>query len=112
MRKFEAMMKTDLLSLSHLQRNPFLYVRKTEAGIFIIKGYSPRDAVEVSARLYEMLDHFDGRRPVEDIIESLVEQKKLVPEPDLLLSLYHLRILIPSSGPTQPADTSASCRDI
>ncbi len=93
-KSFEAMMKTD--PPRRLKRNPSLYVKKTGVETFFVKGYSPRDVVEMSGRLYEMLDHFDGRRPVDEVIESLIEQKKLVPDPDLLLSLYHMRILIPA----------------
>ena len=91
--RYDAMMKDE--PPHRLQRNPRLDVQKTEAGTFMLKGYSPRDVVEVSARLYEILDHFDGNKTVEEVIESLIAQKKMAPEPDLLLSLYHLRILIP-----------------
>jgi len=100
-KRYEAMMKDE--PPHRLQRNPRLYVQKTEAGTFMLKGYSSRDIVEVSARLYETLDHFDGRRKVEEVIEFLIEQKKLVPEPNLLLSLYQLRILIPTSENATPS---------
>jgi len=98
--RYEAMMKDE--PPHRLQRNPRLHMQKTEAETVLLMGYSSRDVVEVPASLYDILDHFDGRNSVEEVIESLIKQEKLVPEPDLLLSLYHLRILIPYSEEAIP----------
>jgi len=78
-----------------LKRNPDLHVQKTRQGNYIVSGYLPRDAVEITARLYSVLDHFDGRLSVDAVIQSLAQQQKMVPDGDLLMSLFHLRILIP-----------------
>jgi len=80
----------------YLKRNPDMRVQKTRHGTYIVSAYLPRDAVELTQRLYAVLDYFDGRLPVDAVIQSLAQQQQMIPDADLLLSLYHLRILIPS----------------
>ena len=77
-----------------LKRNPELQIKKMDENSCFLIGYSPRDPVEVSRRLYEILDFFDGERSNEEVYRLIRKQDKAVPSEDLLLSLYRLRILV------------------
>lgn len=77
-----------------LKRNPNLRVKRTEDNTYILIGYSPRDPVEVPARVYEILDFFDGQRSTDEACQLIYEHKNIEPARDLLISLYQLRILL------------------
>ncbi|HUT64496.1 MAG TPA: hypothetical protein VMZ04_11130, partial [Anaerolineae bacterium] len=77
-----------------LKRNPNLRVNRTEDNTYILIGYSPRDPVEVPARVYEILDFFNGQRSTDEACQLIYEHKNIEPARDLLISLYQLRILL------------------
>ena len=76
-----------------LKRNPKLQVKSRGEDSVILICYSPFDPVEVPNSVYEMLDSFDGKRTNEDVFSMLLEQGKKIPDEELLLYLYRLRIL-------------------
>jgi hypothetical protein len=94
----ELKMKHRELSLSEpppkLKRNPNLQVEKTDENTYILIGYSPRDPVEVPARVYEILDFFNGKHSTDEACQLIREQKNVETGNDLLISLYQLRILL------------------
>lgn len=77
-----------------LRRNPKLIVEKTKQGTYILTGYSPFDPIEVSKRIYDMLDFFDGYQSNKDACGFILDQLGAEPTNELLLSLYQFRILI------------------
>ena len=76
-----------------LQRNPKLEVVKTSEDAYALVGYSPFDTLEISKRVYDMLDYFGGRRPVDEVRPLIRDQMGMEPTEDLILSLYQFRIL-------------------
>jgi hypothetical protein len=52
----------------------------TGHGIYCLGNPVRTFGYPVSGNLYEMLDHFDGCRPVDEVLESLVAQNKRVPK--------------------------------
>jgi hypothetical protein len=77
-----------------LKRNPKLEVEKMEDGFYRLVGYSPRDPLEVSKRVYDLLDFFDGRKMNKEVFRLVKKQMKAEPTEDLLTSLYQFRILV------------------
>jgi Fe-S-cluster containining protein len=76
-----------------LRRNPKLVVEKTKQGTYILTSYSPFDPFEVSKRIYDMLDFFDGYRSNKDSCGLILDQLGAEPTEDLLLTLCQFRIL-------------------
>ena len=80
--KYRVMMRTQ--PPKNMIRNPDLKIKKSESGTYFLTGYNPYDQVEVSTRIYEILDYFDGRQPHEEVVAKLLEQGKAVsPQPVL-----------------------------
>ena len=77
-----------------LQRNPELKVNKTEKGTYFLIGYSGIDPVEVSERIFDILDFFDGRRSNKEVIPLIRKQMQAEPSQSLLIQIYRFRILI------------------
>lgn len=77
-----------------LKRNPRLLVEKTQQGAYVLISYSPYDSFEVSKRIYDMLNYFDGRRSNEEACRLIRDRLGAEPTEDLLVSLYQFRILI------------------
>jgi len=79
---------------STLKRNPDLKVKSIDDESCVLIGYPSHDPVEVSRRVYDNLEYFDGTRTNEDVVQLLRKKNKAVPDEELLLMLYRLRILI------------------
>ena len=77
-----------------LKRNPKLEVEKMEDGFYRLVGYEPRDPLEVSKRVYDLLDFFDGRKTNKEVFRLVKKQMEAEPTEDLLTSLYQFRILV------------------
>ena len=77
-----------------LKRNPNLCAQKTQEDAYILIGYSGLDPFEVSKRVYDVLDFFDGKRSNREARQLIREHMKAEPDDDLLISLYQLRILV------------------
>ena len=77
-----------------LKRNPKLEVEKMEDGFYRLVGYAPRDPLEVSKRVYDLLDFFDGRKMNKEVFRLVQKQMEAEPTEDLLTSLYQFRILV------------------
>lgn len=80
------------------RRNPNLIIEKTKQEKYILTSYSPYDPIEVSKRIYDMLDFFDGYRSNKDACRLILDQLGAEPTEDLLLTLYQFRILIPEEN--------------
>lgn len=79
---------------SSLKRNPKLIVNKTNRGTYFLIGYSGSDPVEVSKRIYDILDFFDGWRSNKEAIRLIRQQMHTEPSQSLLIQLYRFRILV------------------
>lgn len=77
-----------------LKRNPKLRVNKTKRGTYFLVGYQGSDPVEVSKRLYDILDFFDGWRSNKEAIHLIRKHMHTEPSERLLIQLYRFRILI------------------
>jgi Fe-S-cluster containining protein len=77
-----------------LKRNPKLEVEKMEDGFYRLVGYSPRDPLEVSKRVYDLLDFFNGRKMNKEVFRLIKKQMKAEPTEDLLTTLHQFRILV------------------
>ena len=77
-----------------LKRNPALQVKKIDENACVLIGSSAQEPVEVSRRMYDILEYFDGALSNKDVIQLLREKDMAEPTDELLLSLYRLRILV------------------
>jgi len=77
-----------------LKRHPALQVKRIDENACVLIGYSALEPVEVSRRMYDILEYFDGVRSNKDVIQLLREKDMAEPTDELLLSLYRLRILV------------------
>jgi hypothetical protein len=77
-----------------LKRNPKLQVEKNSDNFYFLIGYSPLDPFEVSKRVYDLLDFFDGKRTNQEVCRLIRNQMGAKFDPDLLTSLYQCRILV------------------
>jgi len=68
-------------------------VKNSEDSYFLI-GYSPLDPFEVSKRVYDLLDFFDGKRTNQEVYRLIRNNMGVKPNPDLLTSFYQFRILV------------------
>jgi len=82
-----------------LKRNPALRVEQMTDTSAVLNGYSGSDPLEVSRRVYGMLDFFDGRRTNDEVIRRIRKQIGAKPTEDLLLWLYQFRILVDAKQP-------------
>ena len=81
-----------------LKRNPRLHVERVGDDAYALIAYSPLDPLEVSKRVYDMLDFFDGRRPNQEARRLIRQHMQAQPTGDLLTSLYQFRILVDGSA--------------
>jgi hypothetical protein len=77
-----------------LKRNPSLRVEKKGDDSYYLIGYSPFDPLEVSKRVYDILDFFDGRRPLREACRLIRQHMGAMPDQDLLISLCQFRMLV------------------
>jgi hypothetical protein len=77
-----------------LKRNPKLQVEKNGDDSYFLIGYSPLDPFEVSKRVYDLLDFFDGKRTNREACRIVRDQMGANPDKDLLIFLYQSRILV------------------
>jgi Fe-S-cluster containining protein len=77
-----------------LKRNPKLQVEKNSDDSYFLIGYSPLDPFEVSKRVYDLLDFFDGKRTNQEAYRLIRNNMGVAMEKDLLTSLYQFRILV------------------
>jgi len=77
-----------------LKRNPLLQVDRTADGAYMLAGYSPFDPWEVSDRIYQLLDFFDGREGNGVVCRRIRKHLGAAPTKELLLALYRFRILV------------------
>jgi len=77
-----------------LKRNLKLQVEKNIDHSYFLIGYSPLDPFEVSKRVYDLLDFFDGKRTNQEVCRLIRNYMGVKPNPDLLTSLNQFRILV------------------
>lgn len=77
-----------------LKRNPRLWVEKLDEDRYVLSVDPGPDPLEVSGRLYRMLDFFDGRRSNEEVLALIQEHVGAAPTQELMISLYQFRILV------------------
>ena len=77
-----------------LKRNPRLWVEKLDEDRYVLSVDPGTDPVDVSERLYRMLDFFDGRRCNEEVLALIQEHGGATPTRELLISLYQFRVLV------------------
>lgn len=77
-----------------LKRNPHLVVEKTGEDEYTLISYSRFDPITVSGRIYRIIDFFDGAKDIRATGNEILKKTKTEPSPDLLLSLYQMRVLI------------------
>jgi len=77
-----------------LKRNPKLQVEKNRDDSYFLIGYSSLDPMEVSKRVYDLLDYFDGRKTNQEVYRLIRNNMGIAMEKDLLTSLYQFRILV------------------
>jgi len=77
-----------------LKRNSKLQVVKNSEDSYFLIGYSPLDPFEVSKRVYDLLDFFDGKRTNQEVYRLIRNNMGVKPNPDLLTSFYQFRILV------------------
>ncbi len=77
-----------------LKRNPRLGVEKMEDGFYRLVGYSYLEPLEVSKRVYDLLDFFDGRTMTDEVCRLIKKEMDAEPTEDLLIFLYRFRILV------------------
>ncbi len=78
-----------------LRRNPELKVVGADGDGFVVIAYSPYDPLQISERLYRVLDRFDGKRNTEEVLRALRDRGDAAPSGDTLLMLYRFRLLVP-----------------
>lgn len=94
--KQKSLLKPNLPKI--LKRNPNLHVEKRGDDSYHLVGYSPLDPLEVSKRIYDLLDFFDGKRTNKEACRFIQEHIGAMPDQDLLISLYQFRMLINNEG--------------
>jgi len=77
-----------------LKRNPNLHVEKKGDDSYCPVGYSPLDPLEVSKRIYDLLDFFDGRRTLKEACRLIQQRSGAAPDKELLTLLCQHRILL------------------
>ncbi len=78
-----------------LLRNPDLRQEKAGDDSYVLIGYSPLDPLQVTKRVYDMLDFFDGKKTNEEALRQIGDLMGAEPERELLEALYRFRILVP-----------------
>jgi len=54
--------------------------------------------LEVSKRIYDLLDFFDGKRTNQQVCRLIRKHIGAMPDQDLLISLYQFRVLVNNEG--------------
>lgn len=91
-KKYRALIKPELPTL--LNRNPHLVIEKVGDDEYLIMSYSSFDPLQVSGRIYRILDFFDGKTATEAVCKKILIETKTRLSLSLLLSLHQLRVLI------------------
>jgi len=81
-----------------LTRNPNLIVKKTGDDSYTLVSYSKTDPIQISKKVYDMLDFFDGTATNTKVQRIIEQETGLKLKKNLLLSLYQLRILVKSES--------------
>ncbi len=89
-----------------LLRNPELRQEKVGDDAYILIGYSPLDPFQVTKRVYDLLDFFDGTRTHGEVRQSIREAMGAEPDEELIEALYRFRILVPGEQRTKGAAAS------
>ena len=91
-RKHRTLIKPKLPSI--LRRNPRLVIEKIGNDDYMIISYSSLDPIRMPARIYRILDFFDGKTATKEVCKNILKETKTKPSLNLILSLYQLRVLI------------------
>jgi len=94
--KQKSLLKPNLPKI--LKRNPSLRVEKKGDESYCLVGYSALDPLEVSKRIYDLLDFFDGKRTNQQVCRLIRKHIGAMPDQDLLISLYQFRVLVNNEG--------------
>ena len=87
-----------------LKRNPGLQVSRS-GDDYLLVTHSKWQPIRLQRPIYEILDYFDGRQTNEEVLRRIRVEKKAQLEQDLLVHLFHFRILVPPEH--QEATTTA-----
>lgn len=77
-----------------LRFNPSATVSWLPDGSVALACYSEYDGVALPGNAYELLIRFTGREPVAEVRRRMREEKQADIDDDILLELYHYRVLI------------------
>jgi hypothetical protein len=77
-----------------LLRNPHMRVQRSADGSFILTSYAGLDPLRVRKAVYDLLDHFDGRKPTTEVRSEIQLQRGVKISDGLLSRLYKHRIVV------------------
>lgn len=81
----------------NLKRNPRLIVEKVSDDTYFLVGYSALDPLQVTKRVYDSLDFFDGKRSNKEACRCVLKHLDADLSEDLLMCLYQFQILVDST---------------
>ncbi len=77
-----------------LLRNPSMRTSKSADGSYVLISYVGTDPIRVQKRVYDALDHFDGRQSNAEVRTAILMESGFWISDSLLAKLYQYRILV------------------